>query len=330
MKRIGPKQWLIIGIVSLILLMTVTNPTSQDMSLVREYPSKPITVIVAYGAGGATDLGARLLLPYVEEELGIPLRIVNVNGDAGWAGWKQLLDAPPDGYTIAYINTPSLLTGNLNPRTGRHMNIGDLSLIANQVIDYGAIAIRNDEARFTSIGELIEYAGKYEVTATSTGLASDDHLAVLKLNSALHTHFIAAHTANTGKLKEAVIGRHIDVYFGNVGELTLAHKRKELRVIALLAPERSAYLPGIPTLEEELGVKIYSWAARGIAGPPGIAKERVDILTAAFLRAMKNEKFQKEMDDAGLALRPMDSGQFRELLAEDERGVRSVLHLVNW
>ena len=55
------------------------------------YPNKPITLIVAYGAGGVTDLGARLFQPYLERELGVSVRIININGETGWKGWRQLL-----------------------------------------------------------------------------------------------------------------------------------------------------------------------------------------------------------------------------------------------
>ena len=328
MSRMKLAKWLVL----LLLIATgffgvlrFEEPVSD-----KPYPSKPITLIVSYGAGGVTDLGARILRPYVEKELGVSVRIVNVNGEAGWAGWKQLLVAPADGYTLAYINTPSLITGYLNPYNNRKENLDDFSLIANQVIDYGAIAIRPDETRFTTIRELAEYAAAHEVTTTSTGVASDDHLAVLKMNKVLGTKFVPVHAANTGRLRQGVTGGHIDVYFGNVGELTLSHKAHKLKVIALLAPERSAFLPDVPTLEEGMGATVYSWAARGIAGPPGLPPDKEAVLTAAFLRAMKNEEFATKMAEAGLVLRPMDGAAFRGLLEKDEAGIRGVSGLLNW
>lgn len=326
MNKMQFVKWLVLlllvlaGIFSALRLET----TNSD----APYPNKPITLIVAYGAGGVTDLGARLFQPYLEQELGVSVRIVNINGKTGWVGWRQLLSASNDGYTLAFINTPSLITGYLNPHNKWAKNLDDFSLIANQVIDYGAIAIRPDETRFTTIRELISYATTHEVTTTSTGIASDDHLVVLKLNKALGTNFIPVHAANTGRLKHGVIGGHIDVYFGNVGELTLPHKTNELRLIALLAPNRFDFLPNVPTFEEAMGVQVYSLAARGIAGPPGLPAERKEFLTAAFVRAMQNEEFKAKMAEAGLVLQPMNAQDFRYLLEKEESDIRGVSSLL--
>ena len=328
MKKNRVLQWLMVLAAVAAVLSGVSH--YEEKTAEGAYPNKPITLLVSYGAGGVTDLGARILRPYVEKELGVPVRIINVNGEAGWAGWKQLLSSPADGYTLAYINTPSLITGYLNPQNKRTETMDDFVLIANQVVDYGAIAVRPQETRFHSIDELIDYAVQHEVTATSTGLASDEHLAMLKLNKAFGTNFVAVQAANTGRLKHGVIDGHIDVYFGNVGELTLAHKSGELTVVTVLAPERSEFLPDVPTLEEITGSRLYSWAARGVAGPTGLPPEREAVLSAAFLKAMNTEECREKMREAGLALTPMDARSFRVLLENDEASVRSVSGLLNW
>ena len=84
-----------------------------------DFPSRPITLIVSFGAGGGTDVGARLLTPLVEAELGQPINVVNITGAGGWVGWTELSRAEPDGYTIGYINTPALIMGYINPELGR-------------------------------------------------------------------------------------------------------------------------------------------------------------------------------------------------------------------
>src|SRR5690554_2908671 len=79
------------------------DQTGESASVSDTYPEKPINVIVAYSAGGNTDIAARILLPYVEEELGVPLNVINKPGGGGWTGWTEFLNAPKDGYTIGYI-----------------------------------------------------------------------------------------------------------------------------------------------------------------------------------------------------------------------------------
>ena len=143
-------------LISMILVssMAFANGSKEE----EKYPSKPITLIVPFGAGGGTDTGARILMTYVEDELGVPVTIINKTGGTGWVGWSELLKSDPDGYTLAHINTPTLMTGYLNPQLKRSNTIHDFELIANHVLDYGAIAIRIDEKKFSNLDELISFA----------------------------------------------------------------------------------------------------------------------------------------------------------------------------
>lgn len=296
----------------------------------EKFPTGPINVIVSFAPGGGTDVGARLLVPLAEKELGVPLTIVNKPGGAGWVGWTELLNANADGYTIAYINTPNLMTGYLNPSLKRNKSLDDFEVIANHVLDYGAIGIRNDEKRFTNIKELIEYAKTHEVTACTTGVASDDHIALLKLNKMLGTKFVAVHTKGASDGKASVLGGHIDVYCANVGEVTLEHKNKELKVIAVMAPERSKFLPDVPTLDESGYKGVYSWSARGLAAKKGIPKDRLDKIVAAFEKAINNPEHVKKMEEMGLQVKFMKGQEYVNFLKSDEDGVKGVFDLLEW
>jgi tripartite-type tricarboxylate transporter receptor subunit TctC len=153
-------------------LLATGNAQTKD-----KYPNRPINIIISFAAGGNSDLGVRAMQPLVEKDLGTPLNVINRPGAGGWIGWAELLKARPDGYTIAQINTPNLITGYLNPQLKRKENLDSFELICNHVTDPGAIAIRNDEKRFTNMKELVEYAKKNSLTSTSTGVIGDDHIA---------------------------------------------------------------------------------------------------------------------------------------------------------
>src|SRR5665647_1144248 len=118
------------------------------------YPRKSIKLIVPSPPGGGVDLGARALLPYLEKELGVPVVITNIPGKDGWAAWMTLLGSKPDGYTLAFVITPNLITSYLNPDNAAfHKSMDDFEFIANHVIDYTCILIRADETRFTNMKE---------------------------------------------------------------------------------------------------------------------------------------------------------------------------------
>lgn len=303
---------------------------NQNDSANIDFPTEPITLIVSFGAGGGTDLGARVLVQYVEEELGVPISIVNKAGGGGWVGWTDLVNAKPDGYTIGYLNTPNLITGYMNPELGREHTVESFTTIGNHVTDGGVIAVRADDDRFATIEDLIAYAKDNELTTTSTGLGSDDHNAALKVNKAQGTKFKAVHTGGFGENKANVLGGHVDVFFANVGELTNDHNNGVVKVLAVMLEERSSYLPDVPTLKELGYGDIYSWSARGIAGPQGIDPEILAILEAAFEKGINNAEQKAKMDELGLDIDYRNSNDYAAMLKEEEEGVLEILNLLGW
>ncbi|GAB7055150.1 MULTISPECIES: tripartite tricarboxylate transporter substrate binding protein [Paenibacillus] len=307
------------------------NPGSDGkQQAANGYPNKPITLIVAFEAGGGTDVGARILAPYVEKELGVPLVISNKPGAGGWVGWGELVKSPPDGYTIGYINTPNLITGYVNPSTARKENLDSFEPIANHVTDLGAIAIRSNETRFTDIKSLVEYAKANQLTVTSTGVGSDDHYAALRMNQRLGTKFNAVHTKGFGENLSNLLGGHVDVMLANVGEVVKPHNEKQLKVIAVMAQERSSYLPDAPTLKESGFGDIVSWSARGIAAPKGVSPEIMEKLIAAFEKGINDMEQKKKMEDMGLQVDFKKGEEYKNMLKEEEAGVMELKKLLNW
>ncbi|GAB7387021.1 tripartite tricarboxylate transporter substrate binding protein [Bacillaceae bacterium] len=303
------------------------NSSSAQSGEGSDYPNKPITLIVAYAAGGGTDVGARILVPYLEKELGVPVNVVNKPGGGGWIGWNELANAEPDGYTIGYINTPNFMTGYLDPQYKREHNLESFIPIANHVTDPGVIAIRNDEKRFSNIQELIEYAKQNELTTTSTGVGSDDHLAALKLNDKFGTKLKPVHNGGAAESRTAVLGGHVDLLFANAGEVFQMHKDGEVKIIAVMAEERSPFLPDVPTMKES-GFDVVSGSARGIAAPKGVDPEKIEILRAALEKGIKNEEQGKKMAGMGLQVDYKEGEEYKNMLVQDEKGVIELRHLL--
>nr|WP_285874560.1 tripartite tricarboxylate transporter substrate binding protein [Halalkalibacter oceani] len=309
----------------------VENDGNQGTTVSEsDFPKKPITLIVSFSAGGGTDLGARLLASYIEEDLGVPVSVVNKPGGGGWVGWTDLVNANPDGYTIGYLNTPNLITGYMNPELGRNEDLDSFTTIGNHMTDPGVIAIRRDDDRFSTLDELIEYAKEHELTTTSTGVASDDHTAALKVNQAQGTQFKAVHANGFGENKANVLGGHVDVFFANVGELVSDHENGEVEILAVLSEERSPYLPDVPTFEEEGYGKVYSWSARGIGAPAGLEPEVLEILESAFERAITNPEQIEQMDAMWLKNDYRNSVDYREMLDKEAEELEGLLDLLDW
>ena len=109
------------------------------------WPDKTITLLCGYSAGGSSDLGCRYLAEALREELGQPVVVENVPGSGSWLAWNQLLQTTDkDGYTFALVNL-SALYGHYDETNPRQYTIDDFELLANHVIDYQVLCIRNDE-----------------------------------------------------------------------------------------------------------------------------------------------------------------------------------------
>lgn len=329
-KKYQGKKLLIVLIVGLFLFLAGCSNSENTANGASEYPDGPIKVIVSYAAGGSSDIGARVLMQYVEKELGVPVVVENRPGAGGWVGWEELLKAEPDGNTIALINTPNLMTGYLDPTTERDESLESFDLIANHITDPGVIAVNKDDDRFNSVEDVIEYAKENPTTTTSTGALGDDHIASLKLNKSLDTQFNAVHNGGAGESVTAVLGGHVDILFANVGDVTTLYNDKEIKVLGVMSEERSTLLPEVPTLAEEGYEGIISSSSRGYAAPKGVDEEVMTVLQDAFEKAIANEEQIKKVEDTGLQVNYLKSEEYLEFLKEEENGIKEISDLLGW
>lgn len=312
------------------LLLTACGASSPESA--EEFPSEPIEVIVGFAAGGGTDLGARQLMPLVEKELGdgADIQVVNEPGAGGWVAWEHALSEDPNGYTLTYLNTPNVQAGYMNPELGRENSADDFTYIANQVTDPGAISIRKDEDRFTDIKSLIEYAKSHELTTTSTGVGSDDHISALQLNKQLGTKFKIVHTEGASEGMASFLGGHIDVLFNNVGEAYQPNEQGELKTVGVLAEEKSEFLPDVPTVEDAGFGPIYGSSSRGIGAPGGMPEDIQNKLADAFKAAIESPEHKKLMDEQGLAINYKEPDAYKDLILEEDKKVENLRDLLGW
>src|SRR3954471_2829533 len=149
------------------------------------YPDRPITMIVAYPPGGGTDLVARAVAPFVEKHLGSGATILAANraGAGGEGGFAPLANSVPDGYTIGFVNTPPLLTIPIERAAQFHWQ--RYEYVGNIIDDPCNFSV-HAETPMKNLAELAAYAKAHpgEVTVGTTGIGSDDHIAMLKFERA--------------------------------------------------------------------------------------------------------------------------------------------------
>lgn len=287
------------------------------------FPRRPITMIVCYAAGGGTDVGARLLQPHLERELGGTVNVVNKTGGGGWVGWSDLLSAKPDGYTIAFINSPNFIPGMLNPEIGIKHKADDFLLLGNQVTDYGVIAVRPDDKRFGTLRELMEHAKQNRLTAGSTGVGSDDHFAALGINDAHGTKFEAIQSDGTAENVTALLGGNLDVLFANVGEVAKMHDSRQVKALGVLARQdkKPPFMTDVPTLAEAGYPGVDSSSSRGLVAPRGLPDDLAKHLVDGVRRAIQNAEHITRLSQQGLLVDYVGPDEYRVRLDDDVRRV---------
>ena len=321
------KFFVILMVVVSILGLSACTPKVEESqgNSADGYPARPIELIVSYSAGGGTDVGARLLTPLVEAQIGQPFTVVNITGAGGWVGWTELSKARSDGYKIGYINTPPFITGYLNPDMGRPAGLDLFIPIANHVWDATVWAVRPDSP-YQTVEEILEYAKNNpgQLSMGTTGVYTQHHINAIVLKEKGY-EFDVVHTQGAADAATMALGGHIDILSAGVGEVKTLAQDGQLKILAVMDIKRTNHLPDVPTFVEATGIELISFSSRGIAAPAGTPKEIVDKLAAAFEVAINDPDHIERMAKLGLDVRFMGPEEYVEFLYDYEKTLKELL-----
>lgn len=282
--------------------------------LAQDFPAKPINLMVAFPPGGSTDVAARIASAIAEKHIGQPIVVVNKAGAGGQVGWAELTRQKGDGYYIGFINLPATNTVILDPERQAIFDTKSFTPIINQVLDPGVIWVRADSP-FKTLQDMIDAAKKAPgtVKAATTGIMSDDHLAVLMVEEAVPgAQFRLVHLDGGAPMLKETLAGNIDVAFDNVGSIVKQVQAGQVRALAVMDPERSKFLPNVPTTKE-LGLPtVVMNSTRGIAGPKGMDPKALAKLTETFKKAMEDPEHVKKMEEVGLAVKIMTGADYQK------------------
>jgi tripartite-type tricarboxylate transporter receptor subunit TctC len=304
MKR---RNLLAVGVLGAMALMA-------PMAEAQEFPNKPVQLMVAFPPGGSTDIGARVVASIAEKHLGQPIVVINKGGAGGQVGWTELTRQRGDGYYIGFINLPATNTAITDPERQAIFDQKSFTPIINQVLDPGVVWVRADSP-FKTLQDIVDAAKKAPGTikAATTGILSDDHLAIMMLEEAAAgaTVRIVHLDGGAPMLKETLAG-NIDVSFDNVGSIVKQVQSGQVRAIAVMDPQRSKFLPDVPTTKEAGYPSIVMNSTRGIAGPKNMDPKALAKLTEAFNKAMQDPEHVKRLEDVGLAIKVMTGAEYQK------------------
>jgi tripartite-type tricarboxylate transporter receptor subunit TctC len=270
---------------------------------------KVITLIQPNGAGGGSDVGARLLTAIMEKDLGTTIEVINKTGGGQQVGVTALAQSKPDGYTFGQTNQPALSAMYLDPDRKAAFTRKDLQPLANHVFDPITISVSKDSP-YKTFKEFMDAAkatpGK--LTIATSGIMSATHIAFLALQRNTGARFSFVPFDNTGQMRTSLLGGHVNAEGGTGGEFSTGVKSGDIRVLAVFDKTPSPFLPGVPTALSQ-GFNITAATSRAFSAPKGTPKEIVNILAASIKKAMSDPEHKKKMDATGLDLRFMDADQ---------------------
>jgi len=296
-----------------------------------QYPERPVNVIVAYSPGGGTDLIARAIAPFVEKYLGGAARLVIVNrtGAGGEIGFAALANSAPDGYSIGFVNTPPLLTIPIERQA--QFNWQRFDYLGNIIDDPCNFSVHVDTP-IRDLKELAAYAraNPGAVTVGSTGVGSDDHLAMLMFARAAGVQLRHIPFKGSADVRAAIAGKQITVAAINIGEALQYQKGgTPLRNLVQMSPARTNLAPELATAREQ-GFDIELSSLRGMVGPRGLPPEIRERLVNAIARAVADPEFQAKAVQFFSPLRYLPPARYEALVREADVTYRALWKELPW
>jgi len=290
---------------AVLLAMAPAQSRAQELS------GKPIKLIVGLAAGGATDVMARLVAQKMSESLRTTVFVENRAGGKFIPALRDLTAAQPDGHTLFFISTSSLITQPLHPDYPF-----DLTTLApvTEVATGSLILVARNDLGIKSVKALVDHAkknpGKLSF-AVGGGTGSSLYLATALLKSKTGIEINIIPYKGAGPALNDLLGGHVDFYFPGFPAVVPHLKSGALKVIAVSSAKRSQGAPDVPSVAEAPGMAGFDFTLwQGFFAPRGTPKEIVGKLNIEINAILEQPEVKQKLLEAGADVSPMTIDQF--------------------
>ena len=270
-----------------------------------DYPTRPITMVVPFAAGGPTDVIGRLMAQYMGLSLGQNVVVEDVTGAAGTIGVGRVVHAPPDGYTLS-LGHWSTHVANGAIYALPYDLLNDLEPVA-LLPSNPMLIVTGKSMPATNLKELVAWLKDHPgATIGTAGVGSGSHISGVYFQNFAGTHLQYVPYRGTDPALIDLMAGRIDMMFDQVSEASQKLQAGQIKAFAVTAKNRLPSLPDIPTVDEEglQGLYINIWY--GLWAPKGTPKDIVAKLNAAAVKAMADPVVKKRFADLGLDMPPPD------------------------
>lgn len=300
----------------LVLSTLLTLVTGSGASWAQQFPAKPIRLIVPFGAGGSSDVSARILADAMRVLLGQPFVVENRPGAGGTVGTNYAANAPADGYTLVLAGTPNFainifLYGALAGDVAK--NFVPIALVYSSP----NVLLANGRFSSSSLKDLLAIAKREpKLFIAIGGFGSSGHLAGALLESLTDVQFDYVAYANP---ITPVVSGEVKVGLYSLPAALPHIQSGELKALAVTSKRRNPIAPDIPSVAE-LGFPDFEAVAwNGLAAPAGTPKDVVRILSASARRVVAQPAIQEKLMALGNEITPMDSDEFASFVSAERQ-----------
>ncbi len=298
-------------------LVAVLAATLASAGWAQSFPSKPLRIIVPFGAGGVADLTARTVGQKLSQTLGQPVVIENKPGAGGVGAADTVAKSAPDGYTLLLMSNASAVTATLFNKLP-YDTVKDFTPVSTLGF-FDIAVVTATESKFKTLGDVLAYAkanpGKLNVGSINIGSTQNLAAELFKSNAGVDMQIVPFN--GTPAVVNALRGGQIDVAVEIVSPIMGQIKGGALRALAITDTTRSALLPEVPTTKEA-GLPNYqasSWNA--LAVPAGTPKDVVARLHREIAAALNDPEVSKKLRDLNIEPRASTPEQTQAFLQSE-------------
>lgn len=286
-------------------------------AMAADFPKRPVTVVVPWGAGGGSDIIARALSKPLEQQLGKPVVITNKPGGSGTVGTSYVAHAKPDGYTIGLINNTGVIHqihyGGLDYNKD---NLDPLALILRVPV---FLAV-NADSPIKNLDDFVKAAKEKNgaLTMGTAAVGGGTHMAIEPFFEKAGIKVQPMPFKNGGAgVMTSLAGGHIDSGVVHPSEVYGQWKAGKVRILGVLDPERLANYPDVPTFKEQ-GYDVTGQVWRGFFAPHGTPDDVKGILVDALRKATEDKGYQENVAKIGDIPTWMGPEDFKKYINEDD------------
>lgn len=294
---------------SLVLAAVLVVAVSSTETFAQEkYPSEPVRLIITHAAGGSGDLVMRVVQPYLQASLGVPVVIENMVGAGGNIARAYVFKQKPDGYILLSSKQPSMSGGEIS-QNGKFESLKFTHVFNVSGKNYESLAVPYDSP-LKSVAEVINASRSQPLAISGPGIGTNTYvfMMLLKKHTGINFTYVPFNSGNEAAF--AVAGAKTQVGAGATTNFIPLQEQKKVRILGVAGPQRDAFLPSIPTFVELGYPQVALDELVGVFAPPGLPKDRLEVLEKAFVTATSDPNYRAAAAKAQISVYPLKSKEF--------------------